>query len=653
MSNLSNLTEFFARHFRGLGADERIEIRSFPKHGGPAHQSWHADAGSAARAALALPKANQVFFGTNARVQGGGKKEHVTKVRVLHADMDFKVYPDGRAGAFAALQAFPLEPTVVVESGGGFHLYWHLSTPLDPSAQIEQLLLRLYVYLGGLDSVQDLSRVMRVPETFNNKTDTPQLVKILHADYEAVYTLADFEGLLPAPVEPERVVWSPPADGGGRSAYADVPSIAEMRAILRFIPPGGDYKADWLRHLAAVHSVYPGPEGEAMCAEWCDGKPGEIARKFASFKRDGRASDAASVGTLIYTAKQHGYEPPRRSQASAKFTMHAASQPADDDGQTLNVLEMAEALDTAQRTVAELELKLARCREEHVRKDATIEAQALELRAYKAAAAFPDQTMGGAVWDVANGAFAERERGNVLVEGGKEQARVCYQTAADLRSCATVGNATKKFVAAGAVAGTFRKIDVETEAFKGKVQAAYIEIPPECDTPAKFVLHLLKSPVEKKHGGARRKVELPEFDEPVAGPVKCVTEKRKLWSDLTTEKVVKVERIDSHTEHFDADGYQMTAAEVDEFNISIGKKVKTPAYRPTVPLTNSSEDIDLTTIPRADLDDDPRRPIPLHGSCAWLGCPFPALKNADNTSKDLPLCSRHTATHGYSMAGAD
>lgn len=644
-----SLTDFFARHFPDLGADERIEIRAFPQQGGPARQSWHADALSAARAALTLPQELAIFFGTNARVDRGGKKADVTKVRALHSDIDSKLFADGREGALRTIEAFPLAPTVVVESGNGFHCYWFLTEAVEPSAAIEQLLLRLYSKMGEtegvrLDPVQDLGRVMRVPETFNTKTTPAKLVRVYTADYERIYRLADFEALLPAPVEPERVAWTPPTNGGGRSAYDDVPSIAEMREILRFIPPGGDYTADWLRILAAVHSVYPGPEGEGMCAEWCDGKPGEIAKKFASFKRDGNASDAASVGTLIHIAKQHGYEPPRRTQASPKFTMPPPEM--STNGDTLNGLEMAEALDTARRENAELRDKLSRCREEHLRKDATIESLDLELRAYKAAAAFPDQTMGGAVWDVANGAFAERERGNVLVEDGKEQARVCYQTAADLRSCATVGNATKKFVAAGAVAGTFRKIEVETEAFKGKVQAAYIEIPPECDTPAKFVLHLLKSPVEKKHGGARRKVELPEFDEPVAGPVKCVTEKRKLWSDLTTDKVVKVERIDSHTEHFDAEGYQMTAAEVDEFNVSIGKKVKEPAYRPQpaqMPLT--PEDIELTTIPSLPIQDS-RRPVPLHGECAWAGCALPALKGE-------PLCSRHAATHGYSMTGAD
>ncbi len=643
------LTDFFARHFPDLGTDERIEIRAFPQGDGPVRRSWHATPLAAAQTALRLPQHLNIFFGIQARRDGGGKKADVTKVRALWADLDFKGYTDGREGAFRALEAFPLRPTVVVESGNGFHLYWYLAAAIAPSAAIEQLLGRLYQRLGADKSVLDLSRVLRVPETFNNKTTPAKLARVYHAEYEAVYTLADFDALLPAPVEPERVAWTPPTTGGVRSAYDDVPSIAEMRAILRFIPPGGEYTADWLRHLAAVHSVYPGRDGEAMCAEWCDGKPGEIARKFASFKRDGRASDAASVGTLIHIAKQHGYEPPRRAQASPKFIMPQDESVADSDVQ--DVLEMAQALDTAQRRIAELELKLSQCREEHARKDVLIEAQATEIQARKAAAAHTDQTIGGAIFDIAGEIVAARKRGAVLNEGGKQLVRVEYKRAASqgMRSAQTNSKAVHKINDSGHVPVIFRAVRIETEKFAGEVEAAYIEIPEEhCETQAKAALYLLPPPPPKKHGGARRKVELPEFDEPVAGPVRCVTEKRKLWSDLTTDKVVKVERIGSHTEHFDADGYQMTAAEVDEFKVGIGMQVRTPAYRPTVQLALSPDDIEAATGPRYDPADfgDSRRPVPLHGECAWQGCTLPA-------GKDDPLCARHRATAAFSMTGAD
>jgi hypothetical protein len=643
-----------------LRDSECQELRTFHRGGerdGKMGPRWFGvDPEHAAAAVRQYPADLDGYYGLNPRRRAAkikdqtGKKSDVSRLRFAAADIDDKHFADGRAGAVAVLKAFPLEPTTVIDSGGGLQALWQIEPlvlvgPDDPQiAAFEAMQARLYKALGGMDAVQDSARVFRLPGTHNAKYSPPRPVEVLHHDPEAVYTFADFLALLPAPIEPERVAWTPPTTGGGRSAYDEVPSIAEMREILRFIPPGGDYTADWLRHLAAVHSVYPGPEGEAICAEWCDGKPGEIARKFASFKRDGRASDAASVGTLIYTAKQHGYEPPRRSQASAKFTMPPPEMPAA--GNVFNVLEMAQALDTAQRRTIELEGQLERCTANTQRLNVENSSLRDEVAAYKAAAAYPDPTVGGTAWDIAQAAFDERKRGNVIVEDGKEKARVCFKTAAHFKSATTLSNATKKNIAANVVDITVRRVAIETPEYKGEVDAAYYEIPPQCDTPAKFVLHLLSQPGEKKHGGARRKVELPEFDEPVAGPVRCVTEKRKLWSDLTTEKVVKVERIDSHTEHFDADGYQMTAAEVDAFNVSIGKKVNEPAYRPTVQLPLTPEDIELTTMPHFDLADEPRRPIPLHKECAQPGCTLPALKGE-------PLCSRHAAVHGYSMTGAD
>ena len=642
-----SLADFFARHFADLGPEEFIETRAFPK-GAPVSRAWHPDAASAARAALTYPPEVDVYFGNSARRKGGGEKKHVTKVRALHADLDFKCFADGRAGALAALNAFPLPPTVVVDSGNGFHAYWYLRAPVDPSAAIEALLKRLYLRLGAtaikpLDGVQDLSRIMRVPGTFNNKSAPPKPAQVRHTEYEAVYTLADFERLLPAPVEAERGAWSPPSSAGGaRPSFSDIPSIAELREIMRHIPPGGDYTADWLRFLAAVHSIYPGPEGVALCEEWCPGKPGEIARKFASFKRDSRAVDATGVGTLVYTAKLHGYEPARSARAGAKFS--AASPPPDQD--PLNVLEMATALDAARREIADLQERLGHCGKERERLVAENLSLRDEVAAYKAAAVYPDSTIGGTAWDIARAAFTERERGNVLVEDGKEKARVCFKTAANERSATTLSNATRKNIAANVVDITVRKVAIETEAFKGEVDAAYYEIPPQCDTPAKFVLHLLSKPGEKRHGGARRRVDFPEFGEPVAGPVRVVTEKKRIWSSVAAQKTLHVETLDSHTEHFDEHGYQMTAAEVDTFKESIGLKPKPPAYRPTVQLNLTPEDIELTTIPRADLDDDPRRPVPLYGHCAQPGCALPALKGG-------PLCARHAAVHGYSMTGAD
>lgn len=302
---------FLVERFRDLRPHERVEVRSFERDNRPGPRSWHADPEEAGRLALTLSRYLAVYYGVCPRTDRGGKKCHVTSVFDLWADVDDKRFLDGRAGAVAALAAFPLPPTWGIDSGGGLQAYWRLRTPLyltgitDPLvARVEGIQQRLYAALGNLDSVQDLSRVLRVPGTYNGKYDPPWLVAVRHHDPEAIYTLEDFEEALPAPPRPE-----PPSIPPGTHAGRGLPSAEDVRDLLRHIPPQGDYKIDWLRVLAAVHSVYPGPEGVALCEEWSPGKQGEIERKFRSFGRYQGQRGPASVGTLYHLAKLGGWRP--------------------------------------------------------------------------------------------------------------------------------------------------------------------------------------------------------------------------------------------------------------------------------------------------------------------------------------------------------
>ena len=308
-------TATFLRALHGDRAPhERTEIRSFARDNRPGPRSWHAEPAGAARAALALPATMAIYFGVCSRVARGGRKAHVTSIPALWADVDDKCFADGRAGAVAALATFPLPPTWGIDSGGGLQAYWKLRAALpvagvdDPLvARVEGLLRRLYVVLGHLDAVQDLSRVLRVPGTLNTKYDPARPVAVRHHDPAARYTLEDFEGLLPAPAAPP-----PPVIPPGTHAGRGLPSAEDVRDLLRHIPPTGDYTEDWLRVLAAVHSIYPGPEGIALCEGWSAGKPGEVARKFRSFGRYRGQRGPAGVGTLYHLAKLGGWRPPAR-----------------------------------------------------------------------------------------------------------------------------------------------------------------------------------------------------------------------------------------------------------------------------------------------------------------------------------------------------
>ena len=300
---------FFGARFSGLGEHERIHLRALDRHG-QVRQGWYRTADDAASAALRLASRANVYYGVNPRRDGDGTKAGVTCLLALHEDVDLKHYGGSERDAWAALGTFPLPPSLVVHSGGGLQPTWFLSVPIagddrEGITRAEAIMQRLGDRLGRLDATHDVSRIFRVPGTWNHKYDPPRPVEVVEFDPARRYTLDQFEELLPAPPPLPCPSWSPSTT----RARPDVPSPAEIREMLRYVPPRGDYLDDWLRVLAAIHSAYPGPEGVALAEEWSPGYPGEIARKFASFGRYKGQNGPATIGTLIHLARRHGWRP--------------------------------------------------------------------------------------------------------------------------------------------------------------------------------------------------------------------------------------------------------------------------------------------------------------------------------------------------------
>ena len=187
-----------------LGKDlGEIEIRTFK----PAVQEFFSSKREAAETAYLL--CNQgidVYYGVNPRTGQGGKKENVHYLTSFHAEIDYgndghkkvlahQTYDE----AFNAIQKFYLPPTLVVHSGGGFHCYWVLNTPLKVSdygvGTLELINKSISLELGGDAGTHDISRVLRVPGTFNFKTSNPRPVEIV-LNSGRKYDYDDFKALI-------------------------------------------------------------------------------------------------------------------------------------------------------------------------------------------------------------------------------------------------------------------------------------------------------------------------------------------------------------------------------------------------------------------------------------------------------------------------
>lgn len=128
-----------------------------------------------------------VFITVNATDLQGRREENVTGLRALFVDADGVELPT----------AWPLEPSIVVESRRGRHAYW-LLRPGEPLELFGPAQAQLAVALGTDPKVKDLPRVMRLPGTLHRKGE-PFKVRLLFAEPENVYAVWEVTRAFPLP----------------------------------------------------------------------------------------------------------------------------------------------------------------------------------------------------------------------------------------------------------------------------------------------------------------------------------------------------------------------------------------------------------------------------------------------------------------------
>lgn len=121
-----------------------------------------------------------------------------------------KSYPPDEESVRELLRAaVPLDPTYIIHSGGGWHVYWLLGEPMllmsaEDRATAAALVLRLQRTIAAeatkrgwsVDSTFDLARVLRVPGTVNHKLDGhPRPVRVIETS-DRRYQPDDFEDIL-------------------------------------------------------------------------------------------------------------------------------------------------------------------------------------------------------------------------------------------------------------------------------------------------------------------------------------------------------------------------------------------------------------------------------------------------------------------------
>jgi len=181
------------------------------------------------RQADAMNKAGfGVYFAPCLRREKKGDAQAVASAPALWVDIDCDDDPDQRAAALEKLHIFDQKPSILLDSGGGWHVYWLLDSSYtlendEDRQHIAHILHGLSAALGGdTDYVKSVASLMRLPESANTKPERGGVVAAIAEFHpERRYPLAAFEWLA---VQPQPKIL-PMQLASGNGHHAPLPQV--------------------------------------------------------------------------------------------------------------------------------------------------------------------------------------------------------------------------------------------------------------------------------------------------------------------------------------------------------------------------------------------------------------------------------------------
>jgi len=191
------------------------------------------------------PTTKNIYFGVYSRARHSGKTQDCLTTGTIWADYDTGMEDlsvmERVAKVKAKLKAVGMpEPSVMISSGNGIHVYWLLQQRAGDEALA--IVKALAVATGSDPRATDKARIMRLPGTWNVKDPAnPLQCELLYADYSKRYTLDELgQALEPfisqdihSPTEPQERASKRKTEALG--VTADRPCI---EAILQGVPAG-------------------------------------------------------------------------------------------------------------------------------------------------------------------------------------------------------------------------------------------------------------------------------------------------------------------------------------------------------------------------------------------------------------------------------
>lgn len=143
-----------------------------------------------------------VFFAPCLRKEKKGSVASAMMLPTMWIDIDCDDDPQKREKGMAKLCDFEPAPSIIVDSGGGWHAYWLLDEPFiletdEDKQKISQIMQGMFRALDGDENyVKSVASIMRLPNSINTKPERNNaLVKVIAWHPERRYSLSSFEWL--------------------------------------------------------------------------------------------------------------------------------------------------------------------------------------------------------------------------------------------------------------------------------------------------------------------------------------------------------------------------------------------------------------------------------------------------------------------------
>lgn len=298
---------------------ETLELAKALHRGGGANYLWHlADKQSTWYTGdlEELPDGEDWYWnvhpvaGVPARGHPGGirgRLEEIARICCLFAEFDSKDFGDSMQAILDHIEALPVRPTALVNSGHGYHAYWLLTEPLELSVdgnreQAANVQASWVRFVGADEDAKDLARILRVPGTVNAKAQ-PVRVELLYFNPEDEYALSDLVALVPDDEDehpPNPQVYSTDGSDAGTLAYKLSTAIEAMPKLSH---SRADHYEQWVEVGMALREL--DRHGLILWDEWSQKsakyQPGACAHKWETFSASERGD--LTVASLKYWAE--------------------------------------------------------------------------------------------------------------------------------------------------------------------------------------------------------------------------------------------------------------------------------------------------------------------------------------------------------------